>query len=330
MSLWKPHGLCLSPKEIKSNWFATHVQVPVVDIHTGGDFWRIYFSGRNNKGQSRITFVDTERGNPQNILKICEHPICDFGQPGSFDDSGYMPTHIINTGERKFLYYIGWTQKVTVAYQNAVGIIEVKNDSYQKLFKGPILGMDKVDPFFVGTFMCIQEENYLKGYYLSTNEWSKNPYTDKLEPIYDIKTATSLDGIEWTKSGITAIPLKENEGGLASAAVIKLDDQYLMWYSKRGKYLYRNKDSKESYDLGFAISNNGDNWTRLDDFHGLPNKRQEWESDMRGYPYIIQENETLYLFYNGNGFGQTGFGYATCTIQELKNHIKDIELPSNV
>ena len=31
---------------------------------------------------------------------------------------------------------------------------------------------------------------------------------------------------------------------------------------------------------------------------------------MLAYPYVIQTPYGTYLFYNGNGFGQSGFGYA--------------------
>jgi hypothetical protein len=34
------------------------------------------------------------------------------------------------------------------------------------------------------------------------------------------------------------------------------------------------------------------------------------------YPNVVQYRGTLYLFYNGNGFGQTGIGYATCKLEQ--------------
>ena len=33
------------------------------------------------------------------------------------------------------------------------------------------------------------------------------------------------------------------------------------------------------------------------------------------YPNVIKVKDKLYMFYNGNGFGQSGFGYA-----ELENN----------
>ena len=35
-----------------------------------------------------------------------------------------------------------------------------------------------------------------------------------------------------------------------------------------------------------------------------------WDSIMVAYPYVIRFNDKYWMFYNGNGFGKSGFGYA--------------------
>jgi len=35
-----------------------------------------------------------------------------------------------------------------------------------------------------------------------------------------------------------------------------------------------------------------------------------WDSEMLAYPFFYKHNEKVYMFYNGNGFGKSGFGYA--------------------
>ena len=35
-----------------------------------------------------------------------------------------------------------------------------------------------------------------------------------------------------------------------------------------------------------------------------------WEDTMVCYPFIVERNDSLFMFYNGNGFGKTGVGYA--------------------
>jgi hypothetical protein len=38
---------------------------------------------------------------------------------------------------------------------------------------------------------------------------------------------------------------------------------------------------------------------------------------MISYPFVFQHKNFLYMLYNGNGYGKTGFGYAT--IKMLNN-----------
>jgi hypothetical protein len=82
-----------------------------------------------------------------------------------------------------------------------------------------------------------------------------------------------------------------------------------MWYSYRTGVNYRsNKD--DSYKIGYAESSDGISWTRKDEQAGIASSSVGWDSEMVAYPYIYQHKDRKYLFYNGNGFGQSGFGFA--------------------
>ena len=50
---------------------------------------------------------------------------------------------------------------------------------------------------------------------------------------------------------------------------------------------------------------------------GLGPAAEGWDCDMTAYPAVYEQAGRLYLLYNGNGFGQSGFGYAVC--KELAN-----------
>jgi hypothetical protein len=138
-------------------------------------------------------------------------------------------------------------------------------------------------------------------YYLYCREWINN--NGKLEPTYDIKIATSINGINWAPTNKIAIPLEEDEGGIASFQMI--DNQ--AWFSVRGKLSYRN-NTNESYKIKSATLINGD-WIRNKEVD-LDISTEGWDSEMVAYPYVIKENNKLIMFYNGNQFGKTGIGYA--------------------
>jgi hypothetical protein len=130
-----------------------------------------------------------------------------------------------------------------------------------------------------------------------------------MEPTYDIKYAESKDGINWIPLGITCIPLDDNEGGISSQRVLKINNEYNMWYSIRNKLDYR-ENIKNSYRIKMAKSLDGVMWSKINTINFDIDQNNEWENIMVCYPFILQNKNKLIMFYNGNGFGKTGIGYA--------------------
>tara|TARA_B110000046_G_C13016063_1_gene408825 strand:- start:304 stop:1251 length:948 start_codon:yes stop_codon:yes gene_type:complete len=304
--MWLKKGLIFNSSG-NFEWNKSHAQVPVIDVLD--DKLRIYYSARNSKGKSNISYIETRKDSPSEILYKHDRPILNFGAAGTFDDSGQMPTCILNIGSKKYLYYIGWTERVRVPYSNSIGlaISEDGGLTFEKLYEGPILGVTKSEPYFVGTAFVITHDNQYIMWYLSCVGWKK--IDNKMEPFYDIKIARSNDAVNWERKGEVAINLREGEGGIASASVIYENSKYKMWYGVRQGKDYRTNNLK-SYRIGFAESKNGLDWERDDSNSGIEVSEKGWDSEMISYPYIVKVNEDLLMFYNGNGFGVTGFGFA--------------------
>ena len=122
--MWDKNGLIYNVSG-NYHWNKSHAQVPVVDVLE--DRLRVYYSSRNAQGKSSISFIEVEKSDPKNIVYEHSDVILDFGNLGAFDDSGTMPSSIVTVGNKKYLYYIGWTTRKSVPYQNAVGLA-VSND----------------------------------------------------------------------------------------------------------------------------------------------------------------------------------------------------------
>ena len=59
---------------------------------------------------------------------------------GPFDDSGAMPSCIVNRGGQKYLYYIGWNRGVTVPSRNSIGLA-ISDDgglTFERAYEGPV------------------------------------------------------------------------------------------------------------------------------------------------------------------------------------------------
>jgi len=306
---WEKKGLVFVP-DGSSRWSVTHAQLPIADI-SRPDIWRIYYASRNNAGQSNIGYIDVRPGRPEEILYIHPQALLPFGSLGTFDESGLMPISIVTTDEWKYLYYAGWSLKRTVPYHNTIGlaISEDGGNSFVKYAEGPIFDTTPFEPFSNGTAHIVREGQTWKAWYQSITKWIV--VDGRAEPFYHLKYAESDDGIIWKRSACVAIDYRdETEAGICSAAVVREKGSYRMWYSFRSTGDYR-RDPALSYRIGYAESKDGVNWTRMDDKAGIDASAEGWDSEMIAYPNVVVWEGKKYLFYNGNGFGRSGFGYAT-------------------
>jgi sucrose-6-phosphate hydrolase SacC (GH32 family) len=141
-------------------------------------------------------------------------------------------------------------------------------------------------------------------WYTGGVNWENN--NGVLKHYYTIKHANSDDGIHWEASPEVCIPFQyETEYAIARPSVTKLGDTYHMWYT------YRETPTIHTYRIGYATSADGLAWTRKDDEAGIDVSPEGWASEMVGYPHVFEHNGVWFLMYNGNGYGKTGFGYAT-------------------
>jgi hypothetical protein len=51
-------------------------------------------------------------------------------------------------------------------------------------------------------------------------------------------------------------------------------------------------------------------WDRRDDEAGITVSAEGWDSTMIAYPCVLEVDGRRLMFYNGNGFGAEGFGWA--------------------
>ena len=305
--IWRKKGLIFAV-DGQSHWMAHHACVPVVD-RIGDDRLRIYFAPRDRSGRSRITFIETDANDPAQVLYVHDRAVLDLGQLGCFDDDGVMPSSIVEWEGRKFLLYIGWNRGVTVPYRNAVGLAVSDNggNSFTRVCEGPIVDRTRNEPYFCASPFALIDDGIWKLWYASSTGFVR--VHDKPEPVYQIKYAESRDGLQWERPNITCIPYSFDGEANARPCVLREDGRYRMWYCFRGSVDYRS-DRKESYRLGYAESADGISWTRLDECVGIDRSTSGWDSEMIEYPFVYEHGGRKYMVYNGNGFGETGFGYA--------------------
>ncbi|MEO9967589.1 MAG: hypothetical protein ABJF11_17460 [Reichenbachiella sp.] len=290
----------------KLPWASSHAMIPTPIALE--DRIRVFFGTRGTNGKASISFVDLDINDPSQIIAEHDRPVLSHGQVGCFDDCGVLPGCLVKTEDRLLMYYVGFNVRNTVPYSNAIGVAESFDDgiTFQRVYEGAVVDRTKDEPYFSVSPCVISDGKSWKMYYASCTEWIS--VNDKYEALYHIKMASSSDGFNWDRPNISCIlPLKDDESNARPTVFIK-DGIFHMYYSYRGSSDFR--DGVDSYRLGYAISQDGEHWERKDSECGIGFSEDGWDSKMLAYPSVLEVGQSTYLFYNGNGFGQTGFGIA--------------------
>jgi hypothetical protein len=298
MQNWEKLGLIYQPKGVDF----THAAVPLA--FPLGDVWKIFFTARNKENQS-LPFSLILDPETLKVSNVDESPLLLSGRPGEFDSDGVMPTCWLLKDDLLYLFYVGWNKGVDVPFRNALGMAVSKDrgKTFIKAFDGPVLDRSIYDPSFVGSCDIMQEDDHFRMWYLSALKWEKTD--NQWRHYYHIKYARSNDLMVWERNGHVSIDFSEpSEYAISTPRVLKRNSGfYSMWYSYRG---WRNK----TYRIGYAESGDGLDWIRRDDEVYLPLSKHGWDSEMICYPYLFLHKENLYMLYNGNNYGKTGFGLA--------------------
>lgn len=304
---WIKKGPVFKPDN-NFEWMVHHACVPIAD-KVNDEVLRIYFGPRDKYNRTVTTFIEVEADDPSNVLYVHDKPVLSLGKLGCFDDSGAMPSCIVNYKNKKYLYYIGWNIGVTVSYRNSIGLA-VSDDgglTFNRAYEGPVVDRTHLEPYFTASPYVIIDNGIWRMWYASCTGWII--HNNRTEPLYQIKYAQSQDGIHWIRENVTCVDYKFDKEANARPCVIKEDGIYKMWYCYRGSFDYRtNKD--QSYRIGYAESDDGIKWIRKDEEAGIDRSEDGWDSEMMEYPYVYEHKGRKYMLYNGNGFGKSGFGYA--------------------
>jgi hypothetical protein len=302
---WHKKGNIFDPRAHRA-WAGTHAQVPTVLVKN--DVLRIFYADRTPANQSFTTYLDVARDDPSRVVYLHKKPILPSGRKGTFDDDGVMPAFVIEERGRVYLYYNGWNRRVTVPFHNATGLAvsEDGGDTFTRLFDGPILDRVPLEPYIAVTPCVLKDGDDWLMWYSSGVDWVE--VAGKPEAVYVIKHAHSRDGIHWERPNILSVIPRHPGEAFSHPTVIKVGDLYRMWYCVRDSEDYH--DGRGSYRIGYAESRTGREFQRRDDDAGITASDSGWDSTMICYPYVVSVDDRTYLFYNGNGFGQSGIGYA--------------------
>lgn len=297
---WEKLGLIYGSDD-RISW-ASHSALTPTPYLLNQDTIRVFAGFRDDKGVSRIGFVDVDSSNPKQIKRVCERPALDVGEPGTFDDNGVILGDLVERDGQLWLYYVGFqlVDQVKFLAFTGLAISEDQGETFTRYSSAPILDRTDEGLYIRTVHSILKDGDVWRAWCGVGNGWETIdglPY-----PRYHVVLYESGDGIHFDDHGAVCIDYTETEYRLGRPRVYKTGSDYEMYFTTGTRDL--------GYHSRYARSQNGLTWTRHDNLIGIAPSKTGWDSEMVCYPAIIDVGSQTYMFYNGNRYGYDGFGCA--------------------
>lgn len=297
---WRKMGRVYVPDGSKS--WARHTTLTPTPILYDDRTIRVYAGFRDAEGVSRIGYVDVDADDPSRVLGESKEPVLDVGVNGAFDDNGVILGDIIAHDGKLYMYYVGFqlVEKAKFLAFTGLAISDDGGDSFERHSRAPVLDRGDNELYIRAIHSVRVEDGVFRVWYAAGNGWQMidgTPY-----PQYHIRYLESADGIRFSGEGQLCVDVRGTEYRIGRPRVFKMGGNFRMHYTKgtiEGDYL-----------AGYAESEDGLVWRRMDEKMGITLSQEGWDSRALAYPALLDCKGKTYMFYNGNDMGRTGFGYA--------------------
>lgn len=299
--IWSPSG--------EATW-ARHSFMTPVPVQRDPDTIRIYGGVRDDAGISRIAWIDVDRAEPTQVLRISSNPVLGTGAPGMFDDNGVILGDILRLPDGRLrMYYVGFQLVAKAKFLAFTGLAESHDngDTFERVMPTPILDRAPQALFINALHSILPTSNGYRAWISCGQRWEW--IGDTAYPQYNCWTLESPDGIHFDMQ--TAVKCMDVSG-----------DEYRIGRPRtnftNGRYELRvTSDTRQKlYSCHLATSADGIIFERKT-IEELPRGEPgAWDEEMTCYPARIDTDQgESYLFYNGNGMGRTGVGVARGTVR---------------
>src|SRR4051812_31941893 len=225
---WRKYGLIFSV-DGQSPWRRHSALQPTPILLNEGTI-RVFVGFRDEKGASRIGFVDLNSRDPTNVVRVSEEPLLDVGAPGMFDEDGVVPCAVIRRNDGLFLYYAGYQLGRNIKFHVFGGLAISKDDgkTFSRYRRVPITDRTDKEPYFRVIHSLLLENGLWKVWYGAGDRFED--FANKQYPSYDIRYSESRDGISIDENFMVAVPTSADEYRVGRPYVIRNGGAYQMFF----------------------------------------------------------------------------------------------------
>lgn len=297
---WQKLGLLYCPgSKNRHQKLMSHAANPL-PIHIDGDIYRIFYCGRDEENRSSVGAVDIDIIT-RKVVEEHHAPFFAHGSPGSFHADGVSIGNCYESGGRQYMTFMGWQSPTQGHWRGDIGRIEIQDLAFVVGTEELLMGMDDEDPVSLAyPWVEARETGGFDMWYPSVVSWEAG----NGEMLAVVKHATSTDGKQWLRHGAVVPYALGVAQAFSRPSVLHSDDDGLhMWFSYRA-------GTGQSYRIGHAVLSKDGQWELALDRLTIDVSSTGWDSEMVEYPFVFRHNDQIYMLYNGNGYGKTGFGLA--------------------
>jgi predicted GH43/DUF377 family glycosyl hydrolase len=270
------------------------------------------------------------------------------GPRGTIRDRGVGFPYVLPRNDGPWLMYYGtwggdWTRERELTNRIGLALSHDKGLTWQVvnedlLPSGPPGSFDAGAIPSVGVVRSANDDYYM--WYTAAEKYVGFGVVN--QGVMHLGAARSRDGITWEKLEQPALRAREAaaapyEACLARPAVLQLDGTYHMWFgvydmapgsrpnsaaaaggARSGSAADATPAGAGSYRIEYASSTDGVNWIRFPDQPVFPLTPGGFDSVSQTYASVVDMGEQLWLFYTGDGLGDTGVGLATLDKAQLR------------
>jgi predicted GH43/DUF377 family glycosyl hydrolase len=294
---WEKFGRIYTPRHVHEKLFS-HAANPLA-IQIDDDIFRVYYSARDANNRSSVSYINLDI-KKQKVIYVHDRPVFEYGDEASFYSHGVSIGNVYQADGKTYMLFMGWQNHNGTHWRGDIGrLIVLENGCLILDSDHPFLGLDNEDTVSLSYPWVEKIGSEFHMWYGSTVTWD----TGNQEMEHVIKYAYSTNGHDWIKHGqVISSPI-----GIAQAfsrpTVISLNEKIYMWFSYRS-------GNGTSYRIGRADSSDGKKWELNLEESGIDVSSEGWDSEMIEYPFVFNHGSETYMLYNGNSYGQTGFGIA--------------------
>jgi predicted GH43/DUF377 family glycosyl hydrolase len=249
--------------------------------------FKMWFTSVYNSAVSNVWYALSNDGKTWNLGN--SSPVLNYGSIYQWDSHAVESGPVIKVDNEYRMYYLGFSDEY--GYWN-IGLATSPDGVNWIKYPDPVL---YADPY--SEFQIVPND------IIKINDTYNLYYTVRQYPYYEIRLATSQDGINFTKfngNPIMIADLNWEDSGVAVPSVIYDNNQY--------KMIYMNGSGN---GFGMAYSTDGINWAKDPDnpFFGLDEVHNNWCYKIT-YPFWRKINGQYRIYYTGNTYGsyEAGIG----------------------